>query len=141
MDDPILWLGAIIIWYVVSKISHFIKKRRGNPDKYWEKYWAAKRAEEEEMMKDPTYRAQEIWDEQQEKNRESERQRAREIITGTGRYKHRKPLPVNEVISKIQAGEWPFSEWMFNEYMDGSLLEGSDKDDQKSGRKYFWRKN
>ena len=42
-DDILLLLGGFIVFFVVSKISHFIKARRGNPQKYWEAYWAEKK--------------------------------------------------------------------------------------------------
>jgi hypothetical protein len=123
-DEILLLIGAAIIYFVVSNISHFIKARRGNQDKYWEKYWSAKRLAEEERMKDPSYKSQKVWDEQEERNKENQRQMVREVITATGRYKHRSPMTKDEVIGKIRADEWPFSKWMLTEFLDGSLMSG-----------------
>jgi len=57
-DNIVLWFGGLIIWFVVSRVSHFIKKRRGNAGKHWDKYLSAKKDAEEEKMKDPLYKAQ-----------------------------------------------------------------------------------
>ena len=134
------WLGAIILWFVVSRVSHIIKKRRGNPGKYWENYWAAKRVAEENRMKDPSYRAQIVWNEQEERNKKSQRQMVREAITATGRYKHRSSMTKAEVLGKIRAEEWPFSKWMLSEYLDGSLMSGTLTHAQRIRRKiYYWK--
>jgi hypothetical protein len=122
IDEILLLLSGYLFYFVITRISHFIKARRGNPQKYWEHYWAAKALAEEEKLKDPSYKAQLVWDKQEERNRDSQRQIARELITATGRYKNRSPMTTDEILNKIQAEEWPFSMWMLTEYLNGSLL-------------------
>ena len=80
-----LWLAGLILFFIVTRTSYFIKKRPGNPERYWEKFSARKRAEEEDRPKDPSLRAQIVWDEPEEKHKESQRQMVREVITATGR--------------------------------------------------------
>ena len=80
-----LWLAGLILFFIVTRTSYFIKKRRGNRDRYWEKISARKRAGEEDRPKDPSLRAQIVWDEPEEKHKESQRQMVREVITATGR--------------------------------------------------------
>jgi hypothetical protein len=121
-DELILLIAGYLIYFIVSRISQFIRKLRGNPDKYWDKYWAAKSFAEEEKLKDPSYKAQKVWNEQEERYRESQRQMVRELITATGRYQHRTRHTNKEILRKIYAEEWPFSKWMLSEYLDGSLL-------------------
>ncbi len=69
----IFWLAGVIIWFVLSRINYLMKKRRG--DEYWEKFWIAKRAEENERMRDPSYKAQKVWDEPQERYEEIQPQK------------------------------------------------------------------
>lgn len=121
-DDLLLLLAGYIVYFIASKISQFIKKLRGNPDRYWEKYWAAKRYAKEEKIKDPSYKAQKVWNEQEERYKESQRQVVREVISATGKYKHRTPPTNKEILRKIYTEEWPFSKWMLSEYLDGSLM-------------------
>lgn len=126
-DDILLLLAGSIVFFVVTRISHFIKARRGNPQKFWENHWAAKERAEQERLKDPTYRAQKVWDDQEERNKANQRQMAHELITATGRYKHRKPMNHAEVLEKIRLEERPFANWMLIEYLDGSLLNENQK--------------
>ena len=121
-DEVLLLLGGYIVFFVASKISHTIKKRRGNPQKYWDKYWAAKKIAEEERLKDPSFRVQKVWDEQDERNKDNQRRMVHEVITATGRHEHSTPMNNQEVLQKIRLGEYPFAEWMLEEYLDGSLL-------------------
>lgn len=139
-DYILFWLGGLIIWFVVSRVYHFIKKRRGNAGKHWDKYLSAKKVTEEEKMKDPLYKAQKVWNEQDERHKDSERQIARELITATGRYKNRKPMTKDEVLRKIRAQEFPFSKWMLLEYLDGSLMSGTLTRAQRIRRKIYYLK-
>ena len=135
ISNILMWVAGLVVFFIASRISHFIKKRRGNPERYWEKFWAEKRAEEEERLKDPSVRAQIVWDEQEQQHKENQRQVVRQVITATGRYKNCTPMTAAEVIRKIQNEEWPFESWMLDEYLDGALVSESLTPVQRIARK------